>query len=289
MIVAVTGASGMLGRHLCDHLAARGWEVRALVRDPAAFGRLRPGIRAARCDLPDTIDESALAGADVVIHAAYPTRLIDLDRIRREAEDGTRRLFDASRRAGVGRFIFISSIVATPDAPSYYGQSKYALEALVDHGRDAIVRPGLILAREGQGLFQQMRDGMLRTHVLPVFGGGKQPLQTVHIDDVCEAIARIIERGLFGGFNVAEPEPFSFAGFLRLLARRLQTRCVLLPLPFAPTLAAVRLMERLGIPSPLRSESLLGIKALRRVPVTDDLRRLDLRLRSADESLATLL
>ena len=48
-------------------------------------------------------------------------------------------------------------------------------------------------------------------------------------------------------------------------------------------------MERLGIPFPLRSESLLGIKALRRVPVTDDLRRLDLRPRSADESLAALV
>jgi nucleoside-diphosphate-sugar epimerase len=289
VIVAVTGASGMIGRHLCDHLAGRGWQVRALVRDPDAFGRLRPGIPAARCDLPDTLDERALADAEVVIHAAYPTRLTDLDRIRREAEEGTRRLFDASRRAGVGRFLFISSIVATPDAPSYYGQNKYALEALVDHGRDAIVRPGLVLAREGQGLFQQMRDGMLRTHVLPVFGGGRQPLQTVHVDDLCEAIARVIDHGLVGGFNVAEPEPFSFAEFLRRLARRLRTRCVLVPLPFAPTLAAVRLFERLGIPFPLRSESLLGIKALRRVPVADDLRRLDLRLRSADESLATLV
>ena len=289
MIVAVTGASGMLGRHVCDHLAGRGWQVRALVRDPAAFGRLRPGIPAARCDLPDTIDESALAGAEVVIHAAYPTRLTDLDRIRREAEEGTRRLFDASRRAGVGRFIFISSIVAAADAPSYYGRNKHLLEALVDHGRDAIIRPGLVLAREGQGLFQQMRDAMLRTHVIPVFGGGKQPLQTVHVDDVCEAIARVIDRGLVGGFNVAEAEPFSFAAFLRLLASRLQTRCVLVPLPFGPTLAAVRVFERLGVPFPLRSESLLGIKALRRVPVADDLRRLDLRPRSADESLAAIL
>jgi hypothetical protein len=60
------------------------------------------------------------------------------------------------------------------------------------------------------------------------------------------------------------------------------------PLPFAPTLAAVRLVERLGIPFPLRSESLLGIKALHRLPVADDLRRLDLRIRSANQNLAVL-
>ena len=289
MIVAVTGASGSLGRHLCDHLVARGWTVRALVRDPAAFARLRPGIAAARCDLPDTIDEGALAGAEAVVHCAYPTRLTDLERIRRENEEGTRRLLDASRRAGVARLVLVSTVVAAPDGPSYYARSKHALEGLVDHGRDAIVRPGLIIAREGSGLFQQMRDAMLRTHVLPIFGGGRQPLQTVHIDDVCEAIARILDRGLVGGFNVAEAEPFGFAGFLRLVAARLGTRCVLVPLPFAPTLAAVRLFERLNVPFPLRSESLLGIKALRRVPVTDDLRRLDLRVRTADESLASLL
>ena len=289
MIVAITGASGSLGRHLADHLAARGWTARALVRDPAAFARLRPGVPAFRCDLPDTLDEGALADADAVVHCAYPTRLTDLARIRRENDDGTRRLLAATRRAGVPRFVFISSIVAAPDAPSYYARSKHALEELLDHGRDTIVRPGLVLAREGQGLFQQMRDAIRRTHVVPIFGGGRQPLQTVHVGDVCEAIARVIERGLPGGFNVAEPEPFTFADFLRRLARRLRTRCVLVPMPFAPVLAAVRSFERLGVPFPLRSESLLGIKALRRVPVADDLRRLGLTARTADESLAELV
>ena len=134
-----------------------------------------------------------------------------------------------------------------------------------------------------------MRDAIRRTHVVPVFGGGRQPLQTVYVGDVCEAIARVIERGLAGGFNVAEHEPFTFADFLRRLARRLQTRCVLVPMPFAPVLFAVRSFERLGVPFPLRSESLLGIKALRRVPVAEDLRRLDLTARTADESLAGLV
>jgi nucleoside-diphosphate-sugar epimerase len=289
VIVTITGASGSLGRHLCDHLAGRGATVRALVRDPASFARLRPGIPAARCVLPDTLDETALAGADAVVHCAYPTRLTDLTRIRRENEDGTRRLLEASRRAGVRRFVFVSSIVAAPDAPSYYARSKHALEMLVDPGRDAIVRPGLVMAREGQGLFQQMRDAIVRTHVLPLFGGGRQPLQTVHVGDLCEAIARIVERALPGGFNVAEHEPYTFADFLRRLAARLGARCILVPMPFAPILAAVRAVERLGVPFPLRSESLLGIRALRRVPVADDLRRLDLKVRTADESLAELV
>jgi hypothetical protein len=47
-------------------------------------------------------------------------------------------------------------------------------------------------------------------------------------------------------------------------------------------------MERLGLPTPLRSESLLGMKGLRAVPVEADLRRLDLRVRSVNESLAEI-
>jgi nucleoside-diphosphate-sugar epimerase len=289
VIVALTGASGSLGRQLCNYLPRRGWEVRALVRDPDALRRLRPGIRSGRCDLPETLDDSLLEGADVLVHGAYPTRLTDLEQIRRVNEEGTRRVLEASRRAGVRRFVLISSLVAHPDAPSYYGRSKHALEGLLDPARDVVIRPGLILAREGQGLFQQMRDAMRRTHFLPLFGGGQQPLQTVHVDDVCEAVARALERDLSGALNVAEPDATSFASFLRMMARRLGIRCLFLPLPFAPVLAGVRAVEALRLPFPLRSESLLGIKALRRVPVLEDLRRLDLRVRPVGESLADLL
>jgi len=289
VIVAVTGASGSLGRYLCSDLPPRGWEVRALVRDPDAFRLLRPGIRVGVCDLPEVLDESLLEGADALVHCAYPTRLADLEQIRRVNEEGTRRLLEASRRARVRRFVLISSVAAHPDAPSYYARSKHALESLLDPERDVVIRPGLILAREGQGLFQQMREAMRRTHVLPLFGGGRQPLQTVHVDDVCEAIARALERNLAGAFNVAEPDPISFATFLRMMAKRLGIRCLLVPLPFTPVLAGVRAVEALRLPFPLRSESLLGMKALRCVPVADDLRRLDLRVRSAGESLADVL
>jgi len=280
--VVVTGATGSLGRPLCARLARGGWEVRALVRDPARV----PGMRAGRCDLPDVIDESLLPGAFALVHCAYATRETDQERARRVNEDGMRRLLEASRRAGIPRFVFISSVVAHPDAPNYYGRSKASLERLLDPQRDLVVRPGTIIAREGQSIFQQMRDAAQRTHVLPVFGGGKQPLQTVHIDDVCEAIARALERDVTGELNVAEPEPVPFGVFLRMMTERLGIKCRFIPLPFGPVLAAVRVIEAIGVPFPLRTESLLGVKALRRVEVAEHLRRLDLRVRTAAESLA---
>jgi len=281
--VVVTGASGMLGRQLCARLVGRGFEVRALVREPGKFEAR--GLRVGRCDLPDTLDESLLAGASVLVHCAYATRTTDLEEARRVNEEGTRRVLEASRRAGIPRFVFVSTIAAHPAAPNYYARSKLALEHLLDPGRDLALRPGLILAKEGQGLFQQMRDGIRRTHVMPLFDGGRQPLQTVHVDDLCQAFAIALERGLTGTLQVAEPDPLSLAEFVRLLAERMGVRCWFVPVPFAPMLATLRALESLGVPFPLRSESLLGIRSLRRVSVSEDVRRLDLVPRPARESL----
>src|SRR5207245_151645 len=175
-------------------------------------------------------------------------------RARRVNEDGTRRLLEASRRARVPRFVFVSTVAAHPEAPNYYARSKYALESLCDPGRDLVVRPGLVLAREGHGIFHLMRDLARR-----------------------------------GAVNVAEPAPLSLAAFLRAMVARLGVRCLFLPLPLAPVLAALRATEKLRVPLPVRSESLLAIKGLRQVPVAEDLRRLDLCVRSAEESLADVL
>jgi len=134
-----------------------------------------------------------------------------------------------------------------------------------------------------------MRDTIRRTHLVPLFDRGRQLVQTVHVADLCEAIGRALDRELTGALDVAEPEPLPLRTFLDLLAERLRVRCLFLPLPFRPVLATVRVIERLRLPFPLRSENLLGLQALRAVPVEASLRRLDLTLRRAAESLDDLL
>lgn len=288
-IAVVTGANGFVGGVLCRHLARDGWEVRALVRDPASMAGRPDVARSGRAELPDVLDESLLDGASAVVHCAYATKETDLAKARRVNEGGTRTLLDAARRNGVGRFVFVSTVAASLDAPNYYARSKAQMEALLDPARDLILRPGLVIGRDGHGLFRLLMDLMQKLHMVPLFGGGRQPLQTVHVDDVGEAVVRALRQGLTGALNVAEPDPPMLGDFLRNAARRLHLRVLFLPLPFGPVLAGVKTFERLGVPFPLRSESLLGLAGLRRVPVEDDLRRLGMRARSADESLADVL
>lgn len=285
--IAISGASGTVGRHLCDHFRRRQWAVRALMRNPALYPFTEPGIERFAADLPHRVDDAAIRGADVVLHAAYTTRFHDMARARLVNEDGTVRLLERSRELGAPRFIFVSSLAARTDAPSYYARSKAALERLIDGPRDLIVRPGLVLARTG-GLAHRLRRAIARWHVIPRFGGGAQIVQTVHVDDLSVAFERAIERGLAGALNVAEAEGLTMRAFMRLLAAAERAAAIELPIPVAPALAAVRLLERISpVNLPFSSENLLGLMGMRHVDTQGDVDRLGMRVRAAAEGVRT--
>jgi nucleoside-diphosphate-sugar epimerase len=282
--IAVTGATGFLGRAVSERLLAAGHDVIALVRDPQTASRAVPGARPATCRLPETIDESVLAGAEWVVHAAWATTETDPVRADAVNEDGTRRVVDAARRADA-RVLFVSSIAARPDAPSRYGRSKWAMEQILDPARAAVLRPGLVIGPGARGLFGQLGRAAARLHLVPVFDRGRQPLQVVHVTEVAEAALRIAERRLTGVFALADPDPIDLAAFLRLMTREMGVRCLFVPLPLPPVLALLRWAERLGVPLPLRSESLLGMQGMRRTEVAESLARLEMTVRPARESI----
>ena len=287
--IAVTGATGFIGRNLCDHFRRRSVDVRAMVRDTEAYPFAEQGIRTYRCVLPDTLDEGALAGATALVHCAYITRHRDLDEAHRVNDVGTRRVLEASRKAGVTRFVFFSSQSAHDQAESYYGRSKLRLERLADAKRDLILRPGLVLGPGRAGLFERMCETVRSSKVIPLFGGGHQPLQTVHIDDLCASVGAALDRNLTGLFTVADADPVPIGRFLRLLAAGLGKKPFFVPFPLTPALIMFRTLEALHIPFPVSSENLLGLKQMRAVDTRADQKTLGVSLRSTGESLRQIL
>lgn len=280
--VAITGADGLVGSHLARHLASRGWSVRSLVRDPAgAPDRFR-------CALPDEIDERGIAGADWLVHCAYTSRFRSLAEARRTNEEGTARVLALCRAHGV-RFCFVSTTSAHEGALSYYGRSKLALERSLEPERDLVIRPGLVLAPSGGGLFARIRASLERTGVVPLFDGGRQRVQTVHVRDLCAAFERALADERTGTFVVAEPDGVELRELFAVTARLLGIRARFVPLPSAPVLLALRAAERLRIPLPISSENLLGLRSLRVMPSRADLDSLGVRARPAAESLAAIL
>ena len=288
--VAITGASGLLGRHLCDYFRRNGWKVHALVRDTTKYPYSERGIIVYKCDLPDTIDLKGIESADVLIHSAYMTRFTNLDEAERVNEQGTVRLYEAARNAGVSKFVFVSSRAARPNAQSYYGQSKYKLESRMDTSRDLIIRPGLILASEG-GLFHRMVNQVQRLPLIPVFGGGNQKLNTVHIDDLCEIFGWALEKRKCGVITVAESEGITMKELLRTILEQIGKRKLIVSVPGRPFVLLLQLLEFLKLKLPISSENLRGLLSMEdsALSSTENLDHKEVRIRPAHESIKSLI
>ncbi len=286
--VAITGANGLIGRHLCRAFRQRNYRVHAFLRCPGGDFSQDPMIERYYCNLPHAIDARGLHGVDVLIHAAYMTRFSNVREARAVNEVGSERLFALARQAGVRQIVFLSSFSARADARSCYGRSKFAVEQLLDLCRDTALRAGLVLASDG-GLFQRIVAFLKRARIVPLVGGGRQIVQTLHIDDLCQACLAAVERVVTGTIHVAEPDGLPFRDLLSLVAEQLQRRCWQWSVPAAPVLAVLRFAEMMKIPLGVSSDNLLGLKVLRPVPVESDLTRLGLIVRSASESVGDLI
>ncbi|HEY8430198.1 MAG TPA: NAD-dependent epimerase/dehydratase family protein [Sandaracinaceae bacterium] len=111
MRALVTGANGFVGQHLVRALAARGDEVVALDLSPWRGGDLA-NVRSVAADVRDADAVArAVAGADVVFHAAsrIQTRTTGADEVFDVNVRGTRNLMTACRANGVSRFVYVSS------------------------------------------------------------------------------------------------------------------------------------------------------------------------------------
>jgi dihydroflavonol-4-reductase len=110
----VTGATGFLGSHVARVLAEQGADLRLLVR-PTSDLRNIADLNADRVtgDLRHAASiEDALAGCDVVFHVAADYRLWvrDPDEMYRSNVEGTRSLLEATRKQGVRRIVYTSSV-----------------------------------------------------------------------------------------------------------------------------------------------------------------------------------
>lgn len=136
----VTGATGLLGNNLVRELLADGWRVRALVRSPEKAARQFAGldveiVKGDMLSVPGFAD--ALAGVDVVFHTAAYFRDSykggsHWPELKAANVDGTRALLEHAFRAGVRRFVHVSSVAVLYGAPGAVID-----ETMLRHERDA--------------------------------------------------------------------------------------------------------------------------------------------------------
>jgi uncharacterized protein YbjT (DUF2867 family) len=187
MKILICGATGFVGRHLTSALQAAGHTVIRGIRKPT-----RPDdIAVDFCK--DTSKEAwlpKLVGVDVVINAVGVLRDSAKQPMKLLLEQTPIALFSACQDTGVKRIVQISALGIDKGIETPYFQNRRAPEAflksLPDSIRCLILRPSVIYGDDGASAKMFRLQASLPIHTLPA--GGKQRLQPVHIDDICEGV-----------------------------------------------------------------------------------------------------
>ena len=229
--LGVTGGTGFVGSHLLRLAIDQGYDVRALTR-----GWKPPEDEIAwvdgALDRPETLLKLC-TGADAVIHVAGMIN----GRTRGDFEAvnvaGTAAIIDAARKAGVRRFVHVSSLAAREPELSAYGWSKMRSEKLVAaSGLDwTIVRPPAVYGpgdRETFELFRMARRGIV---ALPPRGH----FSVIHVGDLCRLLLALLDEPDTWG-EMYEPDDGREGGwehrhFARTLGRLYGKRAATVAMP----------------------------------------------------------
>ena len=253
----MTGATGFIGQALCRQLMEEGDFVRASSRDT------RQNIVATESVAVDAIDgqtnwTAVLRGIDTVFHLAAVAHIVhrpnrqDVEQYEAVNADGTERLARESARAGVRRFVFLSSLkVNGEESPlegfresdpvhpegAYAVSKQHAEQRLADVARATglsytIIRPPLVYGPRVRANFLELIRAVDRRRPLP-FGSVRNRRSFVYVDNLCSALRGVATFSGIDGetFFVSDGEPVSIAELVRRIAAALGTSPRLFAMP----------------------------------------------------------
>jgi nucleoside-diphosphate-sugar epimerase len=270
MKVLVTGATGFIGRSLCPVLRGRGFAVRAAVRGESA---LPADIEIAKIDTlgPATRWSAGVSGADAIVHLAGRAHVLgdtgpdEAAKVRAVNVEATVHLARAAIRAGVRRFVFVSTAKVhgeqnagrpwteqDPPVPEdlYAGSKWEAEQALAHIARTTplevvVLRPPLVYGPGVKANFLRL----LRTvdGGLPVPLGAIQNRRSlVYVGNLADAIATCLDRPAAANrtFLVSDGDDVSTPELIRRVAAALDRPARLVSMPLWMLRLGARLLGR---------------------------------------------
>ena len=265
--VLVTGAAGLVGTHTCRALAAKGWRVRALVRDRAKADARLAGIplEIVTGDLRNAeVAAGALSGCDAVVHLAA----IAIERGGQTYEEvntgAAVALVAAARAAGVKRFVQLSQNGASSASAHRFLRSKGLAEDAV-RASDltwTVLRPSVIFGPEDEFVNVLARLVRLSPLIYPLPGGGIARFQPVAVSDVAASVAACLERdGTIGqAYALGGPAPLSLREITEIVLRAMGARRIFVSVPVSVLQPIVAMAETL-LPNPPVTTGLLALLA----------------------------
>ncbi|HUQ35873.1 MAG TPA: NAD-dependent epimerase/dehydratase family protein [Aestuariivirga sp.] len=198
--IALTGATGFVGRAVVSALMAKSCQVSALLRDPAR-AEMNSNVRRVQGDLQNSAALDALTkGADAVIHIAGVIGALSRNDFFAANELGSLAVAEAAARNGVKRFVYISSLAAREAGLSMYGASKRAGEVAVEKFKTQmsvlVLRPPAVYGPGDKGTLPLLRSLTQSFAVIP--GTSTSRFSLIYVDDLARIIVEAAEASRTG-------------------------------------------------------------------------------------------
>ncbi|MBM3858508.1 MAG: complex I NDUFA9 subunit family protein [Verrucomicrobia bacterium] len=238
MKVAVTGATGFVGRELMRQLG----DARPVKRDePLA---------------------EAFAGADAVVHLVGIIHERGANTFERAHVELTRAVLESATAAGVRRYLHMSALGTRPDGRSHYHRTKWAAEELVRQSGLAwtILRPSVIYGPEDKSV-NVLAAMLRRLPVATVLGDGNGKIQPISVENVARAFVAALGNGATAGrtYDLCGPAAFTWNELYDKLASALGLRRPKLHLPLGIARAMAAVMEQVLHQPPFTRDQLLMV------------------------------
>lgn len=265
MKVLVTGGTGVVGQSTVSELIKRGHSVRLLSRNATEdVAQWKQGVEPwpASVSDPNRIRGSA-DGCDIVVHVAGIVAEDPPDVTFKSVNvDGTGNMLSEAERAGVGRFIYVSSLGADTGESPYHVSKKHAEELVRKfHGGWIILRPGNVYG-PGDEVVSLLLQMIRSLPAIPVIDGGDDKFQPIWVDDCAIAIADSVERSDLHGrvLELAGEETTSTNDLVERFGAITGRIPMKIPVPNFLASAGAAVAEFVGAPLPVNESQLIMLR-----------------------------
>ena len=237
--VTVFGGTGFLGRRVVNRLLGRDFTARIAARHG------KPGdtivndpddrLEATRADINDEKSIArAVADAFAVVNAVSLYVEEGANTFWSVHVEAASRLARCSRAMGVARFVHVSGIGANAASSSSYirsrGEGEQAVRAAFPQA--VIVRPSVMFGPD-DAFLTPLANLVQRLPLFPLFGAGETALQPSYVEDVADAVVRILDAPSPEPiYELGGPRIYRYSELVQTLAKQLGTRSALIPAPF---------------------------------------------------------
>jgi len=239
-LITIFGGSGFIGHHLVGRLAAEGHQIRLAVRDTEKAARLMTqgnvgqvvGVQANIRNQASV--ERAVAGADIVINLVGLLYEAGAQKFNAVHEDGAARVAAAAKAAGASQLVHMSALGADAKSASKYAHTKAVGETAVLAAFEGatIIRPSVVFGAD-DNFTNKFAALSSISPVMPLLDGGKNLMQPVSVEDLAEAIAKIVLNSDYQGkvWEFGGPDALALSDIIEIIEKVTKQSSIVLPMP----------------------------------------------------------